>query len=55
MGRPSDKIVKYAKEQRVDLIVMGIVGVGSVLKVAVFGSVAGKVSEDASCPVILIR
>lgn len=55
VGRPSDKIVKYAKEQKVDLIVMGTVGLGSLFKVAVFGSVAGKVSEDASCPVILIR
>jgi nucleotide-binding universal stress UspA family protein len=55
VGRPSDKIVEYAKEGKFDLIVMGTVGLGSVFKVAVFGSVARKVSEDASCPVILMR
>jgi len=55
VGGPSDKIVGYAKEGKFDLIVMGTVGVGSVFKAAVFGSVARKVSEGASCPVILIR
>ncbi|HEY7080741.1 MAG TPA: universal stress protein [Nitrososphaeraceae archaeon] len=55
VGHPSDKIVEYAKEEKVDLIVMGTAGLGSVFKLAVFGSVARKVSEYISCPVILIR
>ena len=55
VGRPSDKIVEYAKEEKVDLIVMGTAGLGSAFKVAVFGSVARKISEDALCPVILVR
>jgi nucleotide-binding universal stress UspA family protein len=55
VGRPSDKILKYAKEEKVDLIVMGTAGLGSAFKAAVFGSVARKVSEEALCPVILMR
>jgi|SRR5215831_9902295 len=55
VGRPSDKIVECAQEETVDLIVMGTAGLGSIFKVAVFGSVARKVSEDISCPVILVR
>jgi nucleotide-binding universal stress UspA family protein len=55
VGRPSYKIVEYAKEKKVDLIVMGTAGLGSAFKVAVFGSVVRKVSEDALCLVILMR
>lgn len=55
VGYTSDKIIEYAKEEKVDLIVMGTAGRRGALKVAALGSVARKVSEGAPCPVILVH
>jgi len=54
IGEPADEIIKYAIDQKTDLIIMGTTGLGGVKKF-VFGSVARNVSEKASCPVMLIR
>ena len=50
----SDAIVRFAKRQRADLIVMGTHGHG-ILARALLGSVAEKVIARASCPVMTIR
>ena len=54
-GKPSDSIIKYANEQKVDLIVMAkkkkipnyqsIFGIGNVTK---------KVQEKTTCPILLV-
>ena len=54
IGDPSDEIIKFANDEQVDLIIMGITGLSRFSKF-VFGSVARNVSEKAKCPVMLVR
>jgi len=54
IGDPSDEIIKFANDEKVDLIIMGITGLSGFSKF-VFGSVARNVSEKAKCPVMLVR
>lgn len=52
----SNAILKYAKEKNVDLIIMGSRRLEGASKfIVALGSVARKVSERASCPVMLIH
>lgn len=53
-GNPSEEIVKFAKENNIDLIVMGTSG-RSGLDRFLIGSVAEKVIRTAPCPVMVIR
>ncbi len=53
-GIPHEAIVKFAKENKVDMIVMGThgrKGVGRIL----FGSTAAQVVRFAPCPVLTVR
>ncbi len=54
IGNTSDEIIKFANDEKIDLIIMGTTGLGGIKKF-VFGSVARNVSEKASCPVMLLR
>jgi nucleotide-binding universal stress UspA family protein len=54
IGEPANEIIKFANNEKIDLIIMGTTGLGGIKKF-VFGSVARKVSEKAPCPVMLIR
>jgi len=51
---PAATIARYAKEARIDLIVMGTHGRG-VLSHALLGSVAERVVRSAPCPVLTVR
>jgi nucleotide-binding universal stress UspA family protein len=53
-GAPFLEIVRFAKEQEVDLIVMGTHGRGPVAHM-LMGSVAEKVVRKAPCPVLTVR
>ena len=53
-GRPSVKIVEYARDHDVDMIVMGTHGRGSVAQFFL-GSVAENVVRSAACPVVTVR
>ena len=53
-GAVPDAIVRFAKRQRADLIVMGTHGHGLLARV-LLGSVAERVVSKASAPVMLIR
>lgn len=53
-GNPGDELAAYAKKKKLDLIVMGSHGYGS-LKQAVLGSVATRVMARCSTPVLLVR
>jgi nucleotide-binding universal stress UspA family protein len=53
-GRPYKRILKYAKENDIDAIVMGTTGKSN-LKGMVLGSVSHSVSQASNVPVILIR
>ncbi len=53
-GRAPVEIVRAAKEEHVDLIVIGSAGY-SAFTYALLGSTAEKVARKASCPVLLYR
>ncbi|WP_101476822.1 universal stress protein [Candidatus Nitrosotalea bavarica] len=55
MGRPSDSILKFATQTKTDLIVIGSHGLRGMKKLAALGSVSRRVSEEAKCPVMIIR
>ena len=55
-GNPSDKIVEYATNEKVDLVVVGSIGLTGVSKFFKgLGSVSRNVAERVSCPVLIIR
>jgi nucleotide-binding universal stress UspA family protein len=53
-GRPADQIVNVAKERDIDLIVMGSRGIGGI-KGVLLGSVADRVADHATCPVMIVK
>ena len=54
LGSPAEKILELANKEKIDLIVMGVHGRKG-LDRAIFGSVADKVVQSATCPVLTIR
>jgi nucleotide-binding universal stress UspA family protein len=52
--QPAGEIVEYAREARIDLIVMGTHGRGAVAHL-LMGSVAERVVRIAPCPVLTVR
>ena len=54
IGNPSDEIIKFVNDEKIELIIMGTTGLGGLSKI-VSGSVARNVSEKASCPVMLVH
>jgi nucleotide-binding universal stress UspA family protein len=54
LGHPVMEILRYAGDQRIDLIVMGTHGRGPLGHV-VMGSVAERVVRKAPCPVLTVR
>jgi len=53
-GHPFVEIVRYAKDNEIDLIVMGTHGRGAIAHM-LLGSVAEKVVRKAPCPVLTVR
>jgi nucleotide-binding universal stress UspA family protein len=53
-GSPFVEVVRYAREEQVDLIVMGTHGRGPLAHM-LLGSVAERVVRKASCPVLTVR
>ena len=54
IGFPAEEIEKFAEREKVDLIVMGARGLGSIEEIA-FGSVSHHVLGHAPCPVLVVR
>ena len=54
MGKPSLEIVKYARHENIDLIVMGSRGLSGI-KEFLLGSVSSQVLEHAPCSVTIVR
>lgn len=52
---PVDKIVEFASNNKVDLIVMGTRGLSGISKIRALGSVSRGVAERADCPVLLVH
>jgi nucleotide-binding universal stress UspA family protein len=53
-GSPYVKVIEYAKEHEIDLIVMGTHGRG-IIGHLLLGNVAERVIRHASCPVLVVR
>ena len=53
-GRPAAVLIDYAKDHKMDLLVVGSRGVGP-LEAALLGSVSQKVSQLAGCSVLIVR
>ncbi len=53
-GSPFVEIVRYAREERADLIVLGTHGRGAIAHM-LLGSVAERVVRKAHCPVLTVR
>jgi len=53
-GRPADEINNFAKENGIDMIIMGTSG-RSAIATAFLGSVARSVVNHAVCPVLVVR
>jgi nucleotide-binding universal stress UspA family protein len=54
IGRPAEEIVRFAAEEKMDLVVIATHG-ESVFHHFIFGSVAEKVIRIAPCPVLVLR
>ncbi len=54
-GNISEAILKYAKQNKITLIVIGSQGLHGIQKLKILGSTSRKVSELAKCPVMIVR
>ena len=54
-GSIVDNIIKYAEEEKVDLIVIGNIGLGGFSKFKALGSVSRSLTEKAFCPILIVH
>ena len=54
-GSIVDNIIKYAEEEKVDLIVIGNIGLGGFSKFKALGSVSRNLTEKAICPILIVH
>lgn len=55
VGSPAEEIIKFAKANQIDMIIIGSRRLESISKIKALGSVARKVSEAAECPVLIVH
>ena len=54
-GNIANEILNYSKKKKISLIVIGSQGLHGIEKIKTLGSVSRRVSEHASCPVLIVR
>ena len=54
-GSATQQILRFAKNNKIDMIVMGSHRLKGISKIKALGSVTRKVSESADCPVLIVR
>ena len=54
-GRPPEKIIEFARKEKIDLIIIGNVGLSGISKLKALGSVSRCVSECSPCPVLIMH
>ena len=54
-GSPPEKIVEFAKKHKIDLIVVGNIGLSGLSKLRALGSVSRCISECSPCPVLIVH
>lgn len=55
VGTAADQILRYARTNKIDIIVMASARLKGLSKIKALGSVTRKVSEMADCPVLIIH
>lgn len=55
VGNAADQILRYSKNNKIDIIVMSSARLKGLSKFKALGSVTRKVSEMADCPVLIIH
>lgn len=51
----SEQILKFASDNKIDLIIVGSQRLSKFFKIKALGSVSRKISENAECPVMIIH
>ena len=51
----SEQILKFASDNKIDLIIVGSQRLHKISKIKALGSVSRKISENADCPVMIIH
>ena len=54
-GNVANEILSFAKKKKISLIVIGSQGLHGIEKLKTLGSVSRRISEQAKCPVLLVR
>jgi nucleotide-binding universal stress UspA family protein len=54
-SNPAKEILKFSQSEKIDLIVMGNVGLRGISKIKILGSVSRNVLENAKCPVLIVH
>ncbi|MBI1982847.1 MAG: universal stress protein, partial [Acidobacteria bacterium] len=54
VGRPYQEIMRYARETRTDLVILGVRG-RNALDLALFGSTTYRVIQTGPCPVLAVH
>lgn len=54
-GDVAGKILDFSKKRKISLIIIGSHGLHGIGKLKTLGSVSRRVSENANCPVLIIR
>jgi nucleotide-binding universal stress UspA family protein len=54
-GNVANEILNFAKKKNISLIVIGSQGLHGVEKLMTLGSVSRRISEQAKCPVLLVK
>ncbi len=54
-GDVASKILDFSKKKKISLIIIGSHGLHGIGKLKTLGSVSRRVSENANCPVLIIR
>jgi nucleotide-binding universal stress UspA family protein len=54
-SNPAEEILKFSQSEKIDLIVMGNVGLTGISKIKMLGSVSRNVLENAKCPILIVH
>jgi nucleotide-binding universal stress UspA family protein len=54
-GNIANEILNFAKKKKISLIIIGSQGLHGIRKFKMLGSVSRRISEHASCPVLIVR
>jgi nucleotide-binding universal stress UspA family protein len=54
VGKPTNEIINYSKNENIDLIVVGSRGLGKIAKL-LLGSVSNRLANHAKCSVLIVK